>query len=408
MAAVVKKIYWDSVLIALILYYHLMPYFVWSIPGREYVTLFLDILLGLLCFKRFKRSNKNNGLFTLYWLAWLVYVFTSLFNSVLNINGIITSIPYIGFVYVALMEDREEKRVLYYFLTVYTAIIVLSMLVWFMARFGVIQSIGTIQHYNPSLDRSFSVYPLLLIEHFNILGMRFSGPFDEPGVVGTVGALLLCVSKFNFKNWRTWAVLISGILSMSFFFYAAIAIYWLFYLVFSRKSYFSATIVALLFAVFFFQTSRDDYFSEKLWARFEWDSSTGKFVGDNRSKEEADAYYESKMWTSEYFWGLNNNSYYWSMAFGSSSYKNVIMRNGAIFLLFYVGFFVLLGLRNRKSWVDFFLFAFILFVNMYQRCDIYYPSTIFLYACMARQIQPYENNLSYSVKRRSSELRPTI
>ncbi|WP_313135715.1 hypothetical protein [Stutzerimonas nitrititolerans] len=44
---------------------------------------------------------------------------------------------------------------------------------------------------------------------------RFYGVFDEPGVVGTLSALMLCGLRFNFSLKRTWIILVAGALSWS-------------------------------------------------------------------------------------------------------------------------------------------------------------------------------------------------
>lgn len=101
------------------------------------------------------------------------------------------------------------------------------------AQLGYISPIGQItieQH-----DRVYTVYPLLVLDK-GVDILRFYGPFNEPGVVGTLGAVLLCTQKFNFKDWRTLIILLAGVLSMSLFFFALVIGYGVVYLVFLRKN----------------------------------------------------------------------------------------------------------------------------------------------------------------------------
>lgn len=44
---------------------------------------------------------------------------------------------------------------------------------------------------------------------------RFYGVFDEPGVVGTLAALVLCGLRFNFNLKRTWIIFAGGLFSWS-------------------------------------------------------------------------------------------------------------------------------------------------------------------------------------------------
>jgi len=44
---------------------------------------------------------------------------------------------------------------------------------------------------------------------------RFYGVFDEPGVIGTLAAFLLCGLRFNFNLKRTWIIVVGGLVSWS-------------------------------------------------------------------------------------------------------------------------------------------------------------------------------------------------
>lgn len=55
----------------------------------------------------------------------------------------------------------------------------------------------------------------LFIDESEALIKRFYGVFDEPGVIGTLAAFVLCGLRFNFNLKRTWILVLGGLFSWS-------------------------------------------------------------------------------------------------------------------------------------------------------------------------------------------------
>ena len=62
-------------------------------------------------------------------------------------------------------------------------------------------------------------------------------------------AVLLCTQKFNFKNWRTLIILLSGVLFMFLFFLALVIGYGVVYLLFLRKKIDSCSLYDMFYIV---------------------------------------------------------------------------------------------------------------------------------------------------------------
>lgn len=376
-----------SLLFALGLFFLTMPFFVWHIPQLSYIKLLVSIIVVVMAFNRQKKhTDSDNRLIVLFVFTGLYYIFLSFFHDILNLNGIITSFIIVLFYCVSFIEDRFLRDVFVRFSNLYTVLIGLSLLCWFLAIAGLLPSMGTIEHYNPMVHRTYNTYPFVIIEYFSDEGIRFSGLYDEPGSVGTLSALLLCLQGFNMKDWKTYILLLSGIFSMSFFFYALVPIYWIFYLISKKKSkgIVPVLLITIAFVLFYSKTQNNEFMSERLWSRFEWDASEGKFLGDNRITDEADIYFAKIRGTREYFFGVDDVTGYWKAAEGSSSYKNVIAMYGLVFFVFYVMFFILLAKKYCIQTSSLILFLFVFFLNLYQRSNIYSMPFIFLYAYLAR------------------------
>lgn len=104
-------------------------------------------------------------------------------------------------------------------------------------------------------------------------------------------AVLLCTQKFNFKNWRTLIILLSGVLFMFLFFLALVIGYGVVYLVFLRKKMI-AVLFTICFTLFYVQTKEAPVLYNILWQRFEWDETNHKFKEDNRENDAVDKFYD--------------------------------------------------------------------------------------------------------------------
>ena len=209
--------------------------------------------------------------------------------------------------------------------------------------------------------------------------LRFCGPFDEPGVVGTIAGLMLYIDNFNLKDKRNIFILISGLLSLSLFFYVLSAIF-LVYFLFSRNvkvvyKFFISSLMALLI-VFSMQNTMTRLL---IWDRLEYDKTQGMISGDNRADSSLKSYFNSIQGTSQYWWGVDNKRQFANFS-DSAGYRNAILSNGAVVCIMYLLFFVLYALNRIKSIWYILIFITLLLATLYQRPGLFSVNYIFLFS----------------------------
>ena len=78
---------------------------------------------------------------------------------------------------------------------------------------------------------------------------RFYSVFDEPGVVGTLAAFVLCGLRFDFRLKRTWIILTGGLFSLSLAFVVLFVVGYIFFNESRRQKYIILGIFALVCAI---------------------------------------------------------------------------------------------------------------------------------------------------------------
>ena len=377
----IRNIDLNILFIAIALFLTLSPYFIWGINS---------ILNPILCVVVGYAFFLNRGLFLdgvnykylviFFFFIILLYLFT----GKTNIFGLIVSL---SLLFVPFGNKLFTKKLTNYFTFIYAIVIGLASVSWILLLLNIISPIATIAPLNANDFDYYTVYPLfMVVSNSNGLfgSLRFSGPFDEAGVIGSVSALLLCVDGFDFKKWKTYIYLISGFFSLSLFFFIAVFTYGIAHFVIVKRSYLNLIILVGLFVGFYFATKDNHVLSHTLWERLEWDSTEGKIAGEDRMTAEADLFYNEKRGSYEYWFGLKNYDSYWKLARGGCSYKNVVMKNGMLFFSLYVLMFLIIAWRNKQSIYSFALFCFLFLAMLYQRPNLFQPAWVFLFSYFAR------------------------
>lgn len=367
--------------VAILLFLRLGPYFVWKYEGF-YFSYGLTVLISLLFFLNIRNLGKRDkNLLLVYSAGAIAYGFAN-HNVLVGLFTIFLGI-------VAFAKDDFNKKVFDSFSTLYCILISFGVLSWILILLGVLSPIGTVETVSEDAAKQsgYIVYPFAIMIA-NSDAVRFRSMFDEPGVVGAFSVILLCINKFNFKDWRTYSLLLSGILSLSFYFFIVLFIYASFSLLFIKKKpgYLLFLSVGVLLA--FLLTKNNNALYEVLWQRFEWDAETGTFVGDNRMAAESniELYYQSVRGSSQYWFGAESKRQVLNIIGESSSYKNAVLLYGMFFFILYCSFFVLYGytfINNKKY---FLLFCFVFLGMEYQRAGIYEPIMLFLFTYYARYL----------------------
>lgn len=376
-----KRLSW---LASIMLFLLIPPYFMWNVLSSNAIKiLFTTFLCSIFYIYKDRIVAKNRGLKTLFIFTLLYYILGGVINGQSNAFGVCARMMMLLYIFIPFAKKEFTLSVYNKFLTIYAIVISISILSYIGAQLGYIHPIGKLvveQH-----NRAYTIYPLLVLDSsFDFL--RFYGPFNEPGVVGTLAAVLLCTQKFNFKDWKTYVILVSGILSMSLFFYGLVVCYGIVYLVFIKKKTIAALIFVGFFAGFYMQTKDDPILYNTLWQRFEWDETEHQFKGDNRKNEAVDRFYDELKNKPSFWFGSSKSEVdrFWRLVEETSSYKVIVLNSGMIFLILYLSFFIILAKKYTKNNLKLALFILVLLANTYQRPDIYSELMLFLYPYFGR------------------------
>ena len=356
----------------------LRPFFTWSLSGSYAQIVFLFPLAIL-----FWRNYRMNRLNVLYLYFFVITLLLASISQNRNLIGfffmiILAAVPFGSKRFMVNVFDRYK--------TLYSIIIGISILVWLLLFFGIPVPGKIIAPLNAVKTYNYIAYPFLVIPNYLGAGLdvyfqslRFCGPFDEPGVVGTIAGLMLYIDNFNLKDKRNIFILISGLLSLSLFFYILSAIF-LVYFLFSRNvkvvyKFFISSLMALLI-VFSMQNTMTRLL---IWDRLEYDKTQGMISGDNRADSSLKSYFNSIQGTSQYWWGVDNKRQLANFS-DSAGYRNAILSNGAVVCIMYLLFFVLYALNRIKSIWYILIFITLLLATLYQRPGLFSVNYIFLFS----------------------------
>ena len=144
----------------------------------------------------------------------------------------------------------QNSKVLQYYES-YKTFISIFLLISLVVYFAVLwlnidlpyNSIKTLNSVKPD---DYRAYPFLAVydSDYGFVRYRFCGPYDEPGVIGTMVSIILYGERYNLKDYRNLVLFIAGICSFSMFFFVVTAIY---YIVFKRK-YFASFLFFIVVA----------------------------------------------------------------------------------------------------------------------------------------------------------------
>ena len=370
-----------SIFTALMLLCNLGPFYIWgllSVPIMRFVIIFLGCLPFL--FNRRKLNTKDSLVIVIMFFTITTYILMNFKHEPTIFGSALKLLLALPFVFL-FAKPEFLKRIFESFYTIYSLVVFLSLISYVFFIIGVAPLLGTLS--SPlETEREFFHYPFLIIEMEMIDMFRFAGPFDEAGVIGTMSALFLFVKRFRINDFRSVVVLISGIASFSLFFYLISIGFIIINSIFVNKKPAIAFIILLLIPVLYINTKDNPLMYDRLWSRVEWDSTNQKLEGDSRTSIEAKKYYDNTIGSREWFWGLENPSYYNSLAEGSSSYINIIMWYGSVFLFLYLSVFVIYAAQNINSISKRLIVYFIILANTYQRPDIFGMAIIFFYSCL--------------------------
>ena len=337
----------------------LNPSYVWGTPFPGIALIVFSLICSLWSTKKVS-DNK----FFLVLILLLVYF--------LNLRHLTTYAFLFFLVIPILVADDEGKILIYgYCKNVYAVIVAVSIIFFIMVVYMQIDMPNyIIDASNQNKKFDYVQYPMLVvpndITHLNFI-YRFHFILDEPGAVGTLATMFLLAENYTLNKWQNIIVFISGILSLSLFFFICTVLYIVFYKLKSAKGLISVTII-VGFVVWGFWYVDSNFFeiSNLLGDRLEFDN--GHLSGDNRSNESFDVAYERFLIEgNDILFGKGEGAHN-RIAPGIQTYKMVIYDNGLVYVILSALFFLsyAIGQLNKypKRCITYLLFYVFLY---YQR-----------------------------------------
>ena len=267
-------------------------------------------------------------------------------------------------VFLLFITDFTFLRQIYeYFVRVFSIVIGLSVVVYIMV---VILGINLPHFYLDSVSdqKTFDIYPFMtyVYNSADINSGRFTGLFDEPGVVGTICASILILNKFDYKNIFNIPIFIAGILSLS----LAAMLMCAFYVIIFGNLQVKIGVSIIVIALFYYLSSLD-IVQQYVFSRFDTDS--GLFV-NNRTSENFSYVFKQFLHSNDVFLGNGYGAAAEKDPSGAS-YKHLIYDFGIVFFVSYIIAYVRLAFLNIKDKKYILVALLLLFSILYQRPFLY-------------------------------------
>ncbi|MCO4315587.1 hypothetical protein M8997_000195 [Phyllobacterium sp. 21LDTY02-6] len=160
----------------------------------------------------------------------------------------------------AVMSDKDRRKCFLDFATIFAITLLPSVIVSLWIAAGGPITFESMRHVNPTMAaggaRALLVPGAVFVESNSIVlpwgGVlfRICGVYDEPGMVGTVGALSLAAFRFRLADWRAWIIFVGGVLSFSLAFMAMSAIGFIARAIFAHKMAVAVAVAPIVAAGF--------------------------------------------------------------------------------------------------------------------------------------------------------------
>ena len=375
-----------ELLIGIDAFFTMSPYLLWETYSgyRIFDTLKLlvevaALLLVLLSNQGIIRASRRNIWLAGSFLVVAVYYTLNAYPGTLSIGvGVISK--YIVILLFLIRDSESKQRIFQIFLKIFALSVIPGIICCIALFIGInlpatfLQSIQEIKntgnvHYRHIFGCVFREFTYYVPRFRQLCGM-----FDEPGMVGTVSALLLCGAGFDFKkNKFLYVILIAGILSMSFAFFLMLIIYYALSLAFTNRIKKRHVIIALGVAGILFAFRDNELLQKYLFNKI----SVDKLLDNNRTSDEFDLmfseYLKEGFLTGKILLGYgNNNPIYHTV--DVASYKVLIYNFGIVGFVLIVGWFAGWAVQFSKRIKPALILSCVFLLSIYQR-----PWIIYLY-----------------------------
>lgn len=355
-----------SLLIALLVVFLMRPYFTWQIP--EFVMAVVSAIVMIIAIINIQyKNNKSIGLLILLVFSYLLLSF----HRGAHIGGLLVNL---SFAFFPFMNEDLLLKVYEKFRLIIITIFCVSMVSYISALVGLQTPSEFIEPLNDLKQVQYAKYFFLVLPASLDDFARYCSIFDEPGVIGTMAALIMCVEGFSLKKKGNVIILLNGLLSLSLFFYLITGLYLLVKLPMKYKFVFIAGVLILYSA-----TIDNDIISSFLWDRLVLNEDM-TLSGDNRNSEDLIALWDKSKYNFQILWGYGQD--YVKGYDDSASIQLFILRDGLIFVILYFIVYLLYAKLKIKSHKDIIIFALLMYLTLYQRpgfCNIEFTLLFVIY-----------------------------
>lgn len=370
-------------------------WFVWNINP---IYFNLIIVLGLLFIYYQHKSSIQLELTKRNLIPFALYTTTLYIKG--GLIWCVTTAPIAFFILTLRVEDKKDC--LYYIIKWMSYLLVPSLILFLLSNFISLPSFGTVHFDRENLGYSSCENYLIFVKG-DMYGIRFAGPFLEPGHLGMMISFLLFADGWNLQNRYSKILFVISFFTLSLAGYALNLIGY-FLSLFNQeklKLYYLLLVIIGIFGFYYSAISYNDgnnILNEKIVSRLEEDDEKG-FVGNNRSFGLIPLYYANMLESGDV--NLIMNGYpkkevKWLLENGSRGTGFVIffVINGLWGLLLASAFYIsyLLLSRNKKMAIVSFVFVCIAF---WQRSYPYWLSWILCYSFAISINGKNENNKGF-------------
>jgi len=344
-------------------------FYVFSGAGLIFYGLYIIIFLLYASKYPIKGVNQKQGL--LFLICYIFTYFLSIIHGFLPIN-VEWLILFYGFTFLSVDEEVQYK-VLRLFIKLFSVLLLISLLEYLLYCF-VNYSFKDI-----IINRGYRTYHHLLFNVFEyedyMILPRFQSILDEPGMVGTFSALILCI-LWRKEGWifEKIVFLLSGAFSFSLAFLFMIAIVLL--LNFRFRLIHIIIGAALIIGTYIVLK---DYIDTLVISRFEKEDTF------TRTAYKFDRAFDNA-WKSGGLWlgkGATSHKLHTDIEDGNAGIKVWIFQYGIICMIMMVFMYTKILLDRFKKYmrlnISILSFLIIFWVSFYQRSDIEYPYYILMF-----------------------------
>lgn len=352
------------------------PFYFWG--WGDYLLLFCIGFLTIIGLSRVINHDlklKANTIYGGFVLCLISYTYLTL--SGLSIGAILISFLIL---IVYSIDDYSLEKLFLNFKKIISFVLFPGIVLWFIhiilsnntfLNLGQIRSDFVPNQYKVDIGLYYYYYPFMTIVDYDVPSSfyRFPGPFDEPGVVGTLASLMLCADKFSLKSKMNKTVFLSGLISFSLVFYITFFIYFslTFHKEIKRNIFYLFVLISLIFLVIR-NSFIGSYFNKLIIDRLIF--SNGKIAGDNRASVGLENKFNE--WMSSYDLQTRLFGFKSVDLEGSSSIKQIFLTTGLVGFALFTAILMMIFFRRFRGELNIYVLSFLLIfgLSLYQRPDI--------------------------------------